>query len=214
MLGGAAKYLDHSNSEIAEFAGLLLGVKLVHAIDDSASYILYCDNKSVVDIMNMEPDRKLNEKRNSEVLELIQEIDALNKGDKVLYVCQSRTKNKIADALANYAIDNKTNFQTCEEKIMKNSGLEKEYIAFINKIRTIKDSEVAKLFVERKAVLAQSKLKLERNSQVTKKMSTSCGQFLDKVVAYLNTINAGKSKLDTKFKWPKEISFSFRINIS
>ncbi|WJV49110.1 bifunctional RNase H/acid phosphatase [Streptomyces flavofungini] len=99
-LAEAAEYIGVATNNVAEYKGLVAGLKAAHALDPEASVHVRMDSKLVVEQMSgrwkiKHPDMK----------PLAAEAARVLPGDRVTYEWIPREKNKHADRLANEAMD-------------------------------------------------------------------------------------------------------------
>ncbi|MFD4557227.1 bifunctional RNase H/acid phosphatase [Streptomyces sp. NPDC058469] len=99
-LAEAAEYIGVATNNVAEYRGLLAGLRTAHALDPSAHIHVRMDSKLVVEQMSgrwkiKHPDMK----------PLAAEAGAVFPPDQVTYEWIPREKNKHADRLANEAMD-------------------------------------------------------------------------------------------------------------
>jgi probable phosphoglycerate mutase len=99
-LAEAAEYIGVATNNVAEYRGLLAGLRAAHALDPSASVHVRMDSKLVVEQMSgrwkiKHPDMK----------PLAAEAARVFPADRVTYEWIPREKNKHADRLANEAMD-------------------------------------------------------------------------------------------------------------
>ena len=99
-LAEAAEYIGIATNNVAEYRGLVAGLRAAHALDPSASIHVRMDSKLVVEQMSgrwkiKHPDMK----------PLAAEAGAVFPPDQVTYEWIPREKNKHADRLANEAMD-------------------------------------------------------------------------------------------------------------
>ncbi|MEV6482686.1 bifunctional RNase H/acid phosphatase [Streptomyces sp. NPDC051576] len=99
-LAEAAEYIGIATNNVAEYRGLLAGLRAAHALDPTARIHVRMDSKLVVEQMSgrwkiKHPDMK----------PLAAEAGAVFPADQVTYEWIPREKNKHADRLANEAMD-------------------------------------------------------------------------------------------------------------
>jgi ribonuclease H / adenosylcobalamin/alpha-ribazole phosphatase len=99
-LAEAAEYLGVATNNVAEYRGLLAGLRAAHALDPSATVHVRMDSKLVVEQMSgrwkiKHPDLK----------PLAMQASRVFPGDRVTYEWIPRERNKHADRLANEAMD-------------------------------------------------------------------------------------------------------------
>ncbi|MFD4876423.1 bifunctional RNase H/acid phosphatase [Streptomyces sp. NPDC058420] len=99
-LAEAAEYIGVATNNVAEYRGLVAGLRTAHALDPAASIHVRMDSKLVVEQMSgrwkiKHPDMK----------PLAAEASAIFPPDQVTYEWIPREKNKHADRLANEAMD-------------------------------------------------------------------------------------------------------------
>ncbi|MEL3951854.1 reverse transcriptase-like protein, partial [Streptomyces sp. LNU-CPARS28] len=99
-LAEAAEYIGVATNNVAEYKGLVAGLKAAHALDPAASVHVRMDSKLVVEQMSgrwkiKHPDMK----------PLAAEAARVLPGTRVTYEWIPREKNKHADRLANEAMD-------------------------------------------------------------------------------------------------------------
>ncbi|MER7927936.1 bifunctional RNase H/acid phosphatase [Streptomyces sp. NPDC096057] len=99
-LAEAAEYIGIATNNVAEYRGLLAGLRTAHALDPAASVHVRMDSKLVVEQMSgrwkiKHPDMK----------PLAAEAATVFPPDRVTYEWIPREKNKHADRLANEAMD-------------------------------------------------------------------------------------------------------------
>ena len=99
-LAEAAEYIGVATNNVAEYRGLLAGLRTAHALDPSARIHVRMDSKLVVEQMSgcwkiKHPDMK----------PLAAEAGAVFPADQVTYEWIPRAQNKHADRLANEAMD-------------------------------------------------------------------------------------------------------------
>ncbi|MFI6468308.1 bifunctional RNase H/acid phosphatase [Streptomyces sp. NPDC050528] len=99
-LAEAAEYIGIATNNVAEYRGLLAGLRTAHALDPSASVHVRMDSKLVVEQMSgrwkiKHPDMK----------PLAAEAGQVFPADQVTYEWIPRAQNKHADRLANEAMD-------------------------------------------------------------------------------------------------------------
>jgi broad specificity phosphatase PhoE/ribonuclease HI len=100
VLAETAEYLGICTNNVAEYRGLVAGLRTAHAVDPEARVKVRMDSKLVVEQMSgrwkiKHPDMRL----------LAAEARAIFPPDRVLYEWIPREKNKHADRLANEAMD-------------------------------------------------------------------------------------------------------------
>jgi broad specificity phosphatase PhoE/ribonuclease HI len=99
-LAEAAEYIGIATNNVAEYRGLVAGLRTAHALDPAASVHVRMDSKLVVEQMSgrwkiKHPDMK----------PLAAEASTIFPPDRVTYEWIPREKNKHADRLANEAMD-------------------------------------------------------------------------------------------------------------
>ncbi|MFJ2156431.1 bifunctional RNase H/acid phosphatase [Streptomyces sp. NPDC087856] len=99
-LAEAAEYIGVATNNVAEYRGLIAGLRTAHALDPAASIHVRMDSKLVVEQMSgrwkiKHPDMK----------PLAAEASTIFPPDRVTYEWIPREKNKHADRLANEAMD-------------------------------------------------------------------------------------------------------------
>ncbi|MEV6543531.1 reverse transcriptase-like protein, partial [Streptomyces sp. NPDC051665] len=99
-LAEAAEYIGIATNNVAEYRGLLAGLRTAHALDPSAHIHVRMDSKLVVEQMSgrwkiKHPDMK----------PLAAEAGGVFPADQVTYEWIPRAQNKHADRLANEAMD-------------------------------------------------------------------------------------------------------------
>ncbi len=99
-LAEAAEYIGIATNNVAEYRGLIAGLRTAHALDPAASVHVRMDSKLVVEQMSgrwkiKHPDMK----------PLAAEASTIFPPDRVTYEWIPREKNKHADRLANEAMD-------------------------------------------------------------------------------------------------------------
>ncbi|WP_369186942.1 bifunctional RNase H/acid phosphatase [Streptomyces sp. R08] len=99
-LAEAAEYIGIATNNVAEYRGLIAGLRTAHALDPAASIHVRMDSKLVVEQMSgrwkiKHPDMK----------PLAAEASTIFPPDRVTYEWIPREKNKHADRLANEAMD-------------------------------------------------------------------------------------------------------------
>ncbi|MER7640792.1 bifunctional RNase H/acid phosphatase [Streptomyces sp. NPDC126522] len=99
-LAEAAEYIGVATNNVAEYRGLIAGLRTAHALDRAASIHVRMDSKLVVEQMSgrwkiKHPDMK----------PLAAEASTIFPPDRVTYEWIPREKNKHADRLANEAMD-------------------------------------------------------------------------------------------------------------
>ncbi|MFT4185759.1 MAG: histidine phosphatase family protein [Micrococcaceae bacterium] len=100
ILAKKAAYIGKTTNNVAEYQGLIAGLKLAQDIDSTAQIEVYMDSKLVVEQMSGRWKIK------HEVMKkLAAKANTLTLGRKVSYHWVPRAENKIADALANEAMD-------------------------------------------------------------------------------------------------------------
>ncbi|MEY9847341.1 bifunctional RNase H/acid phosphatase [Streptacidiphilus sp. MAP5-3] len=100
LLTEAAEYIGRATNNVAEYRGLIAGLRAAHAIDPEGSVAVRMDSKLVVEQMSgrwqvKHPDMK----------PLAAEARSVFPGDRVGYTWIPRNQNKHADRLANEAMD-------------------------------------------------------------------------------------------------------------
>ncbi|PLW74594.1 bifunctional RNase H/acid phosphatase, partial [Streptomyces sp. DJ] len=96
----AAEYIGHATNNVAEYRGLIAGLRAAHGIDPRADVLVRMDSKLVVEQMSgrwriKHPDMR----------PLAAEAKAVFPPGRVTYEWIPREKNKYADRLANEAMD-------------------------------------------------------------------------------------------------------------
>ncbi|MFT4245725.1 MAG: histidine phosphatase family protein [Micrococcaceae bacterium] len=100
ILAKKASYVGKTTNNVAEYQGLIAGLKLAQDIDPTAQIEVYMDSKLVVEQMSGRWKIK-----HEDMKTLATEANTLALGRKVTYHWVPRAENKIADALANEAMD-------------------------------------------------------------------------------------------------------------
>lgn len=95
-----AGYLGETTNNVAEYTGLLEGLKLVFEIDPEAKVEARLDSKLVVEQMSGRWKIK-----NDALRRLAIEGQSIARGKSVLYTWVPREQNKAADALVNELLD-------------------------------------------------------------------------------------------------------------
>jgi len=100
LLAEAAEYIGTATNNVAEYRGLIAGLRAAHAIDPAATVDVRMDSKLVVEQMSGRWKIK-----HPDMQPLAAEAKAIFPRGKVGYTWMPRAQNKHADRLANEAMD-------------------------------------------------------------------------------------------------------------
>ncbi|MFC1413082.1 bifunctional RNase H/acid phosphatase [Streptacidiphilus sp. N1-12] len=100
LLAEAAEYIGHATNNVAEYRGLIAGLRAAHAIDPEAKVDVRMDSKLVVEQMSGRWKIK-----HPDMRPLAAEAGAVFPREQVSYQWMPRARNKHADRLANEAMD-------------------------------------------------------------------------------------------------------------